>query len=590
MHHYSIEKNVQIIVALLKAHGIRYVIASPGATNVCLTASLQSDDYFKIYSSVDERSAAYLACGLAAETEEPVVLTCTEATASRNYLPGLTEAFYRKLPVLAITATNNKFYVGQNHPQMIDRSVLPVDVARKSVYIPILRTPKEERGYAVLVNDAILELTRNGGGPVHLEYETEYSQDYSITSLPSVNVIHRITYREVFPELPQGNTAIYVGEHNRWSDTMTELVDAFCEKYGAVVLTDHIGNYHGKYGVPFTLVTSQWQKRYSCCNIDTLIYIGNISSSYKKQWNIKCSWRINPDGKVRNVFGNLAYVFQMKETDFFRQYVENGHHIAGSNLYYQEWMSTYEGLKQKIPELPLSNLWVAQNTLPLLPEGATLFLGIENTLRCWNFFKTNKRLEGFCNTGGFGIDGGVSSMIGAALANPKKIFYGIIGDLSFFYDINVLGNRHVGKNLRLMVINNGLGQQFKNPGHPAGVLGESSSIYVAAAGHYGNRSRSLVKNYAESLGYQYLVAESKEEFLAVVEEFTSSDIGDRSIIFEVFTDTKDETQALSLISNLEVSLGGVSKETAKKLLGKSGVKKLSKILNQKAANPGIYGE
>ena len=101
---YSVEKNVQILISLLKAHGIKKVIASPGSTNVCLVTSLQNDSFFEVFSCVDERSAGYMACGMAVESGEPVVLTCTEATASRNYMPALTEAFYRKIPVLAITA------------------------------------------------------------------------------------------------------------------------------------------------------------------------------------------------------------------------------------------------------------------------------------------------------------------------------------------------------------------------------------------------------------------------------------------------------------------------------------------------------
>ena len=76
-----------ILLALLKAHGIRKVIASPGTTNIALVASMQQDPYFQMYSAADERSAAYMACGLAAESGEPVVLSCTGATASRNYLP-----------------------------------------------------------------------------------------------------------------------------------------------------------------------------------------------------------------------------------------------------------------------------------------------------------------------------------------------------------------------------------------------------------------------------------------------------------------------------------------------------------------------
>ena len=92
-HFYTSERSVQILISLLKQHGIKKVVASPGTTNITLVASLQQDDWFNMYSSVDERSAAYIACGMAAESGEPVVLTCTGATASRNYLPGLTEAY-----------------------------------------------------------------------------------------------------------------------------------------------------------------------------------------------------------------------------------------------------------------------------------------------------------------------------------------------------------------------------------------------------------------------------------------------------------------------------------------------------------------
>ena len=97
-NYYTNEKNAQIVISLLKQHGIKKVVVSPGATNVTFVGSVQQDPFFEIYSSVDERSAAYIACGLSAESGVPVVLSCTGATASRNYLPGLTEAFYRKLP------------------------------------------------------------------------------------------------------------------------------------------------------------------------------------------------------------------------------------------------------------------------------------------------------------------------------------------------------------------------------------------------------------------------------------------------------------------------------------------------------------
>ena len=96
---YSVEENVQLLVAHLKAHNIKKVIASPGTQHMAFLGSIQFDGSFEIYSCVDERSAAYMACGMAAESGKPVVLSCTGATASRNYMPGLTEAFYNKIPI-----------------------------------------------------------------------------------------------------------------------------------------------------------------------------------------------------------------------------------------------------------------------------------------------------------------------------------------------------------------------------------------------------------------------------------------------------------------------------------------------------------
>ena len=74
MKHYTTERSQQIILALLKSHGIRKVVASPGTTNVTLVGSMQNDPWFEMYSCVDERSAAYMAVGLAAQSGEPVVL------------------------------------------------------------------------------------------------------------------------------------------------------------------------------------------------------------------------------------------------------------------------------------------------------------------------------------------------------------------------------------------------------------------------------------------------------------------------------------------------------------------------------------
>ena len=107
MERYSAEKNVQMLISLMKQHDIRKVIVSPGMKNMPFIASVQYDPFFEVYSCVDERSAAYMACGLSVQSGEPVALSCTGATASRNYVSALTEAYYNNIPILAITSMSH---------------------------------------------------------------------------------------------------------------------------------------------------------------------------------------------------------------------------------------------------------------------------------------------------------------------------------------------------------------------------------------------------------------------------------------------------------------------------------------------------
>ncbi len=168
---YSDEENVQILVALLKAHGIRKAILSPGSANSPLVASLQYDRWFETYSCVDERSAAYMACGLAEESGEPVVISCTGATASRNYLPGITEAYYRKLPIISITSTQAISRVGHHIAQVVDRSTQPNDSYILSRTLPIVKDGHDRVECDVKVNEANLGLRGSGGLQVNINLQ-----------------------------------------------------------------------------------------------------------------------------------------------------------------------------------------------------------------------------------------------------------------------------------------------------------------------------------------------------------------------------------------------------------------------------------
>ena len=577
--YYSSEKNTQILVSLMKAHGVRKIVVSPGATNVCFVQSLQNDPYFEIYSSVDERSAAYIACGLAEESGEPVALSCTGATASRNYVPGLTDAFYRKLPILAITASQHVGKIGQHVAQVIDRTNPMNDIAKHSITVPTIHDEEDKWAYTVAINDALLELCRHGGGPVHINLTTTYSNDFSVKELPKVQVIRRICVNDKFPVLNVGKVAIFVGAHSKWSNRLTELVDTFCEKYNAVVLRDNTSNYKGKYGVNANIYSGQDQYISPCKSMDVLIHIGNVSGAYIGVAQ-KETWRVNPDGEVRDTFKKLSHVFEMKEEEFFEYYVNYAKDCDKQNTYYYEAREEYAKFYNKIPELPFSNVWIAKQSVPRIPENSIIHFGILNSLRAWNFFELSNSVLGYSNTGGFGIDGCVSSLLGASLANPNKLHFGVVGDLAFFYDMNSLGNRHFSKNIRLIVVNNGVGTEFKNYNHKAAKFGVAGDTYMAARGHYGQQSSELLKHYATDLGYTYISASSKEEYLENLDYFVSNEMYDKPVIFEVFTDSKDESDALYAMNNLEVSATGTAKKIAKSILGDKGIQTVKAIISK----------
>lgn len=576
---YSAEKNVQYLLALLKAHHIKNVIISPGTANFTFVGSVQHDPFFNLISCVDERSAAYMACGIAATTQEPVVISCTGATASRNYMPGLTEAFYRKLPVLAITAMRNIAHIGQNMDQVIDRSVQPNDIVMKSVYLPLPSSEDDAWGNVVKINDALLELRRNGGGPVHINLSTEYNQDFSVKELPKVRAIKRYIHSDILPEITASNVRIFVGTHQMWDKRLTEAVDEFCEKYNGVVICDQVSNYPGKYGVYGDIIHQQ--KNALSPQTELMIHLGGISQS--TGGNNGVVWRVAPDGEVRDTFRALECVFEMEEWEFFEKYCskkENTHETQMYNLYRSLYNNALAELEKNGSLLPFSNVWMAYCLHTKLPKNSELYLGILNSLRSWNYFETDKSIVGFSNTGGYGIDGGVSSAIGASIVNPDKLCFCVTGDLAFFYDMNSLGNRHITNNIRILLVNNAIGEEFKHNMTVITKAGfkEEANPYMAAEGHFGNKSKTLVRHFAEDLGFEYLCANNKEEFLNKMEYFVSPDRYDKPIVFEAFTDYQDETDALEVLQTLIKTATGTSKQIAKRILGEKGIQLVKKVI------------
>ena len=580
MKYYSSERSVQILISLLKAHNIRKVVASPGTTNLPFVGSIMYDSWFEVYSSVDERSAAYIACGLASESGEPVVLSCTGATASRNYFPGLTEAYYRKLPILAITSTKDESSIGHLIPQVIDRRELSNDIALLSELIRPSVDSNSEWDANIRINRAILELKRHGGGPVHINLTSMYSREFSIKELPKERVIRRIEFLDDFPGLPKGLIGIFVGAHHNFTKQQTEAIEKFCLSHNAVIFCDHTSGYSGKFKIQSALLMSQ-ESATIIPKLDLLIHIGEVSGDYPSmQIQSKQVWRISPDGELRDLWHKLTYVFEMPEEYFFKRY--SSEKVNSEVTFYFGLKNEYNRILKEIPELPFSNTWIAQQTVHKMPINSVVHFGILNTLRNWNFFEFDKTIALSCNTGGFGIDGTISTLVGASLNDIDKLYFVILGDLAFFYDMNVLGNRHLKSNIRILLINNGKGTEFRNYNHPGYIFGEDADWYIAAGGHYGNKSPKLVKYYAESLGFEYISATNKKEYLVQLERFVSKEKLDKPMLFEVFTNSEDESKALKIISNTifdtKTKIKNTIIDATKQVLGEGTVRQLKNII------------
>lgn len=575
---YSNERNIQIVIALLKANNIKKIVASPGATNFSFVGSLQSDPWFEIYSSVDERSAAYIACGIAAESGEPVVLTCTGSTASRNYLPGLTEAYYRKLPILAITSHQGKDRIGQLIYQNIDRSNPPSDAVKLSVELPVVKDERDEAFVMMEANKAILELRRNGGGPVHINMFTTYSRDFSVKELPPVRVMKRVQAWDEMPQMPKGSVCVYVGSHVHFSQELTEAIDTFCATHDAIVICDHTSGYYGRYRLLPTL--TQFQKKDTLFEtFDLMVHIGEISAAtFAGSVPVKEIWRVSEDGELRDPFKKLTTVFQMSEVAFFKHYSDAK---ANKHAAIDKYRATFAEIYNHIPELPFSNIWTASQLSARLPKGCLFHISASNSRRCWNLFHLPEGVQCTSNVGCCGIDGCTSSMIGSSLANPNRLCYLVTGDLAFFYDLNALGNRHIGNNVRIILINNAIGAEFKLNIHMCYTFLDNADKYMAAAGHYGAKSPVLVKHFSEDLGFQYLSATNKEEFLAALDAFTNPNITDKPMIFEVFTTHENENEALKLMRNINVDTKHKMADVIRTLAGENSINAIKNILNRK---------
>lgn len=544
---YSNLKSIQILVAMLKKKNIRNIVISPGNSHNAIVRSIEEDGFFKTYNIVDERSAAFFATGLIQELNEPVAICCTSGTAATNYMTGVTEAFRRKLPLIVITGDKNPYYLAQLEDQMIDQVNLFKTNTRYTNSLPIVKNEKDEWYCQRVINEAFLEMDHHGIGPVHINVPIEegmlaINNDFTTTELPKVNLIERIDYktseddiRNKFEELKNKKVLILYGQDNNVTEEKINKLEKIFDNYNCVISVDKLSNIHCKGSIETTraALAAKISKTFNELIPDIVITIGgNVAwdgkfslKGFKNQFE---SWLVTEEGKVQDYYKNLTTIFEMTMEEFLDNMAK--YDVDKSKSYYELWSNKTKEFN--IPEFEYSNLYTVQRLMNNLPKNSELNLANSTTIRIAQYFDLDDSIKVYCNRGVNGIDGCMSTFIGQAATSDKLNFL-IIGDLTFFYDMNALWNRYVGKNVRIMLNNNSgaalfhFNQGLKN--YPT--LNEN-----VAADH-----DAISKGWVESRGFKYLYARNKEEFDKNLQEFLNPD-SDKPIILEVFTKKEDDAR------------------------------------------------
>lgn len=578
---YTKIKNVQIIVSLLKQHGIRHLVLSAGTRHVPLAHSVENDDFFHCYSVVDERSAGYFALGLAKELGEPVAIACTSSTATCNYTPPIAEAYYQKIPLLVLTGDRDPYRLDQLEDQMIDQVNMYRNFCKKCVNLPLVHNDYDVWYCQRLVNDALLELKHRGGGPVQINFPINQSiediADASIPELPQYNMIRRYCRgRESFDwaqavEQAKNKKRILVvcGSNVPFSAQDEQAMSDFAARYNCVFATEPMSNVHCEGALnTYLLAEASTVSVFRQVAPDLIIFFGgNFISRLKVLLrNLPgCeTWVINEDGQIMDLYQNQTAVFECDCGSFFRYFADHAGSSRNDQALYKELKGLSDRVKapnmdellrrvnkfmvddakfkqlpapteqELLPENYLSSMLAISSLAGKLPKNSLVHLSILNSTRMFPLFPSDESATVYSNIGTDGIDGSMSTFLGQAYATDRPCYL-VIGDLSFFYDMNSLGMRNIKPNVHILLINNGGGAEFYFSMGPK--LLPNIDMHISAS--HGKRA----KEWVQANNFRYLEAHTKEEFLAQIDEFMDPN-ATAPVVFELFTDKEKDIKML----------------------------------------------
>lgn len=449
--------------------GIRHVVISPGSRSAALTLAFVRHGGFQPHVCIDERSAGFIALGIAQQIDSPVVLICTSGSAAYNFAPAVSEAFFQQVPLLVLTADRPKEWQHQYDGQTIYQTgIFGQHVKRSFEISPDYQHPDVQWAINRVTNEAVNLASIAPNGPVHINVpirEPFYpSSGEDFRPSDQVRVIKRqeneavwpqTVWEELLDEWENASNILIAGGQGKPDSALNTVLTRINEEWQIPVLGDCIANLSGREFIrhhDLFLGTKDVEN----LRPDLLITFGMsfLSKEFKlfiRKNPPKYHWHLGEDAFLADPFQSVTRDIPGKAASFFEKlfekldyqsFVENsdlGHDTAFHTL----WLQNERNARQKKHEI-VKNLTMF-NDLSLLDiifkyikSQHQLHIANSMSVRYANLLATENEWSGvFANRGTSGIDGCVSTAIGAARVTGRSTLL-IVGDVAFLYDRNGL--------------------------------------------------------------------------------------------------------------------------------------------------------
>lgn len=539
----------QNIVELCVSKGITNIVISPGSRNAPLTIEFGNHPKIQAYSIVDERCAAFFALGMAQQLQKPVAVVCTSGSALLNYYPAVAEAFYSDIPLIVISADRPEHLIdvgdGQTirQPNVFQNHILYSANLKSAVQNQL---SKKEKTFNEGEINRALNTAVEQDGPVHINAPFDEPL-YKVTDESLVS-IHNETPRKEKVDFEVSEAENFIKDWNSAKRKMVlvgvnfpeeiqqEELDFLAEDKSVLVFTETTSNiHHPEFFSSIDTIIAPIEKDenseayFKKLQPEILLTFGGMVVSKK----VKAFLRKYPPKKHYHIDTKKAYDTFFCLTEHFKISPSVFFKTVFSDLKYQEsdyrrfWdeVKTYRGakLREYLKEIPYSDFMVFNELFKNVPNEEMLQIGNSSAIRYSQLFPCDEQVQVFCNRGTSGIDGSVSTAVGAALASQKPTTL-VTGDLSFFYDSNGLWNNYIPKNFKIIIVNNEGGGIFRI------LPGDKNQEYFEK--YFETSHQLTAKHLAKMYGFHYVKVSGETELSSSLKTFFSE--GNNQIL-EIFT-------------------------------------------------------